>query len=257
MPRSGPNGTYTLPGAQATQQPGTPIPSAVNNQGYSDIEQTFNTPQPIAYGGTNATNAADALTNLGAIGFNVDQSAQSRSSADKVFTLKNSLQSWERIGDPTVAVNAPQVGWINLSPYIFLRARWIMTTTGNTGGLIGEASTTNGVSWQSGASDYRMQGRNLINGVETLYAPADRSSIAMGGVVYSTNFASGSIEFSGWNVPNSIGPAEVYSNVQSVSGWSVTQLSHIMLFSGARNAFRIYPIGGTISGTFILEGVRG
>lgn len=54
MPRSGPNGTYTLPGAQATQQPGTPIPSAVNNQGYSDIEQTFNTVQPRAYGGTDS-----------------------------------------------------------------------------------------------------------------------------------------------------------------------------------------------------------
>lgn len=55
MPRSGPNGTYTLPGAQATQQPGTPIPSAVNNQGYSDIEQTFNTVQPRAYGGTDSS----------------------------------------------------------------------------------------------------------------------------------------------------------------------------------------------------------
>lgn len=52
MPRSGPNGTYTLPGAQATQQPGTPIPSAVNNQGWSDAEQTFNTIQPVSYGGT-------------------------------------------------------------------------------------------------------------------------------------------------------------------------------------------------------------
>ena len=51
MPRSGPNGTYTLPGAQATQVAGTPIPSAVNNQGWSDAEQTFNTIQPVAYGG--------------------------------------------------------------------------------------------------------------------------------------------------------------------------------------------------------------
>lgn len=65
MPRSGILGTYSLPGAQAAQVPGTPIPSAVNNQGYSDIEQTFNTPQPIAYGGTGAATAvggADALS---------------------------------------------------------------------------------------------------------------------------------------------------------------------------------------------------
>lgn len=64
MPRSGPLGTYTLPGAQATQQPNTPIPSAVNNQGYSDIEQTFNTPTPVAYGGTNASTALGAVTTL-------------------------------------------------------------------------------------------------------------------------------------------------------------------------------------------------
>ena len=72
MPRSGVNGTYTLPGAQNTQQPITTIPSSVNNQGWSDVEQTFNTPQPLAYGGTGATNAADARTALGLdIGTNI------------------------------------------------------------------------------------------------------------------------------------------------------------------------------------------
>lgn len=68
MPRSGVNGTYTLPGAQNTQQPVTTIPSSVNNQGWSDIEQTFNTPQPLAYGGTGATSpvgAADAISTKG------------------------------------------------------------------------------------------------------------------------------------------------------------------------------------------------
>lgn len=65
MPRSGVNGTYTLPGAQKTQQPLTPIPSAVNNQGWEDVEQTFNTPTPIAYGGTNAGTVLGAQQNLG------------------------------------------------------------------------------------------------------------------------------------------------------------------------------------------------
>ena len=66
MPRSGPNGTYTLPGAQDEAQPNTTIQSSINNQGWADIEQTFNTPQPVAYGGTGATDAPTALTNLGA-----------------------------------------------------------------------------------------------------------------------------------------------------------------------------------------------
>lgn len=72
MPRSGINGTYTLPGPQATQAPLTPIPSAVNNAGWSDVEQTFNTVQPEAYGGTGASTFAQARTNLGlVIGTNV------------------------------------------------------------------------------------------------------------------------------------------------------------------------------------------
>lgn len=62
MPRSGPNGTYTLPGAQDEAQPNTTIQSSINNQGWADIEQTFNTPQPIAYGGTGATDAQGAVS---------------------------------------------------------------------------------------------------------------------------------------------------------------------------------------------------
>lgn len=75
MPRSGPVGTFTLPGAQATQVPGTPIPSAVNNQGWQDVEQTFNTVQPLAYGGTNAGTAVGAADNLSPAFVNVASAA--------------------------------------------------------------------------------------------------------------------------------------------------------------------------------------
>lgn len=67
MPRSGVNGTYSLPGPQKTQVPNTPILSSVNNQGYADIEQTFNTPTPEAYGGTNASTFAQARINMGLV----------------------------------------------------------------------------------------------------------------------------------------------------------------------------------------------
>lgn len=75
MPRSGINGTYSLPGAQATQVPGTPIPSAVNNQGWSDAEQTFNTIQPVAYGGTGASTFVGAADNLSPAFVNVASGA--------------------------------------------------------------------------------------------------------------------------------------------------------------------------------------
>lgn len=55
MPRSGVNGTYTLPGAQNGATPLQPISSAVNNQGWNDVAQTFNSVQPISYGGTGSS----------------------------------------------------------------------------------------------------------------------------------------------------------------------------------------------------------
>lgn len=64
MPRSGPNGTYTLP-AIYLAIPGSTIVVDQHNTPLQDIANTFNTVQPIDYGGTGADNAADALANLG------------------------------------------------------------------------------------------------------------------------------------------------------------------------------------------------
>lgn len=75
MPRSGPLGTFTLPGAQKTQQPNTTIPSAVNNQGWADVEQTFNTITPEAYGGTGASTFGGAADNLSPAPVNVASAA--------------------------------------------------------------------------------------------------------------------------------------------------------------------------------------
>lgn len=65
MPRSGVTGTYTLPPGTDNQVAGTPISPTMFNAFADDLEQTNNTPVPIAYGGTNAATAADARTNLG------------------------------------------------------------------------------------------------------------------------------------------------------------------------------------------------
>lgn len=65
MPRSGVVGTATPPPGTTPQQPNTVIQSAVWNSAIDDIYQTFNTPTPIAYGGSGAATAADARTNLG------------------------------------------------------------------------------------------------------------------------------------------------------------------------------------------------
>lgn len=64
MPRSGPSGTYSLPPIYLAI-PGTTIVVDQHNTPLQDIATTFNTVQPIDYGGTGADNAADALANLG------------------------------------------------------------------------------------------------------------------------------------------------------------------------------------------------
>lgn len=54
MPRSGPNGTYSLPPIYLAV-PGTTIIVDQHNVPLEDIETTFNTPTPILYGGTGAS----------------------------------------------------------------------------------------------------------------------------------------------------------------------------------------------------------
>lgn len=60
---------FTLPPGTTPQSPGDVIQSAVWNAAMDDVAQTFNTIQPIEYGGTNASTAGGALTNLGVSSF--------------------------------------------------------------------------------------------------------------------------------------------------------------------------------------------
>lgn len=76
MPRSPTN--YTLPPGSTPVVPDTVILSAIEQAFRQDVEQTFNTPQPIEYGGTNATTAAGARTNLGIVDASVQAFADCR-----------------------------------------------------------------------------------------------------------------------------------------------------------------------------------
>lgn len=135
MPRSGVVGTYTLPPGTDTQAPNTTISSSMFNGAMDDIEQTFNTATPIAYGGTGASTQAGAQTaldvpsNANAIRRDVDQSAQSESSARKTNIVRNTLQAWEQIG-AEVVVGSPvaNVQWLNLGVYKRLRLSGLVKT---------------------------------------------------------------------------------------------------------------------------------
>jgi hypothetical protein len=66
MPRS--PTVLTPPPGTLPFVPNTTIESGKANAVWLDLYQDGNTPRPIVYGGTGASNAADALNNLGAIG---------------------------------------------------------------------------------------------------------------------------------------------------------------------------------------------
>jgi hypothetical protein len=66
MPRS--PTVLTPPPGTLPFVPNTTIESGKANAVWLDLYQDGNTPRPIAYGGTGASNAADALNNLGAVG---------------------------------------------------------------------------------------------------------------------------------------------------------------------------------------------
>lgn len=76
MPRSGPPSyTYTLPPIYLAV-PGTTITAAQHNDPLEDIASTFNTIQPVVWGGTGSSNEAGARSNLG-LGSMATQAASS------------------------------------------------------------------------------------------------------------------------------------------------------------------------------------
>lgn len=73
MPRS--PTIYELPPGTVPQIPGTTIPSAVFNAAMADIANTFNTAQPVVYGGTGATSTIGAWDSLNSRGTAVPTSS--------------------------------------------------------------------------------------------------------------------------------------------------------------------------------------
>lgn len=85
MPRSGVTGTYTLPPGTDNQVAGTPISPTMFNAFADDVEQTNNTPVPIAYGGTASATGPDGLYALGLRGF-AKETTEQITNADTTLT---------------------------------------------------------------------------------------------------------------------------------------------------------------------------
>jgi hypothetical protein len=259
MPRSGPNGTYTLPGAQATQQPGTPIPSAVNNQGYSDIEQTFNTVQPEAYGGTGASTYEQALGNLGGISKSVDQSASADPAVTKVTILKNTLQAWEHISTQSYGA-AARYDFTNLGDFRSLRLSGVLLPAQTNATLLMRVSSDNGVTVVS--TDYDNQslyGTQAGTTVSAFSSVINGALIAVGGqsnnVFYPLNF---STDIQNFNQALYTQYRTEFMGVDQTPANLIGMVGGRQKASTARNAIILLPSVSTWAGAFLtLEGVRG
>lgn len=153
MPRSGVNGTYTLPPNTDNQQPLTHISSSMFNAAMDDVEQTFNTPTPIAYGGTGAATAVDARAELGvdfydgAMGLNAAQQGQARANIDAglVAGFRNKIIN----GDFGICQRAAS-GTQGPAAGIYGPDRWWFRGGSLTGGTLGFSSERNASPWWGG-----------------------------------------------------------------------------------------------------------
>lgn len=165
MPRSGVNGTYSLPPGTTPQQPNTTILSAVHNAAFDDVAQTLNTIQPISYGGTGSSDLSLNALNL-AIKDNIDQTKRVAFDVSSVTTgttrtitvgdadLTLRPQGWEKIGYTVLGSTTASIDFTGLSGYRALRVQGSLFAA-TSGGIMGmRVSSDNGVSYDSGASDY-------------------------------------------------------------------------------------------------------
>ena len=94
-----------------------------------DIANTFNTIQPVVYGGTGSSTANAAIDALGGVGRNHDQSALSASNTVKANIVKNALQSWETVADIVLASPASTIVQLNIDQYRVIHIEgWLYPT---------------------------------------------------------------------------------------------------------------------------------
>lgn len=185
-------------------------------------------------------------------------------SSDNIICLwyqrASSIPGWETIDVQTLS-GAASYAKTDLSAYRILRLTYDLTVSTDSTTLTLRTDSDNGASYDAGASDY---------GYQVDYAAGTGSA----GIVAAT--ATGIPLHLGANVGNATGEgnggtitltnfnqaayckviAEVH-NVRADGSLDTGIIGGRRLAATARNAFTIIPGGGTISGHFVLEGIRG
>lgn len=274
MPRNG-SGVYSKP-AGTTAAANTTIESAKYNSTIDDLVQDANTARPIVAGGTGATSKAGATTALEAVSYGAAQTlttpqktqavgnieavsygaAQTLTASQKNQALSNIGVAWERIGGlVTATAGSTQVAWTDLSAYRFLRLKFDLTPASSTALGI-RASTDNGSTYKSGATDYKRHGDFIANGTWGSLGLADANIVPLAAHTLAVNTVSGEVLIDTFNVSglSSIAVNTTYQG--TTAGFVSCRIGGLSVFSGAKNAFQLVATAGSFEGRFSLEGLR-
>lgn len=201
-----------------------------------------------------------ALTNIGALSNEQDQSAQSFSASRKINILKNTLQAWETIVEGSLSSAVASIDLINLADYRSLRLRGSLLAASSGGILAVRVSGNNGATFDSGAGDYPRTGPYWVGATSGVNTAAAAFIALSAGSVHNV---------AGFEVPFVLELEDFnrnkFTQFYSRSGYSppsgafTSGMEFGYRANGvAHNAIRILNTAGNIAagGQYLLEGRR-
>jgi hypothetical protein len=202
MPRNG-QGVYSLP-PNTTAVAGQTIESAPYNTVNNDIANDLNAARPVTAGGTGATNAADALDNLGGVGqsnfldaFSIGDGYYSARTLDARWLRRNG-NLYDAADYPELAALLPAlddgVSWTSSTIFTGGDARTIITTpTGylllnDDGSNTKVFTSTDAMSWSQVSTITGFRAFDVVRGAG-IYVAVDgtgKASVSSDAVAWST-----------------------------------------------------------------------
>lgn len=185
--------------------------------------------------------------------------AQALSATQKAQALKNIGSAWETIYDQAFSAQS-SIPITGLSAYRTLRINFYLTTSVDGTTVLMQTSTNNGSSYDASGTDYSYQ---IIysSGTTTTGATGNANGLFM----YLSSignalgeFSAGEFKLHEFNQAKYLSSLMIGGNSESSAGTMFTgHFWQRRLQATARNALRVIPASGTITGYMTVEGIRG
>lgn len=260
----------TQPPGTTPQNPGDVIQSAVWNAAIDDIYNIFNTIQPKEYGGTGSSDLSLSATDFRVkdgtdgtkrVAFDASNittaTTRTITMGDADVTLRP--QGWELIENAAINTAAASKAFSNLSAYRALRVTGFLIPVSDGVNLLLRSSIDNGLSFDSGASDYTYQ-HVEANGATLTGFQATTNAIQLNRTSVGNNTSEGisiNLQIEQLN-KNTYMQVSGSANVWNTSGSLLpVSINAARLSLTPRDSIQFRFAAGNIAGGFLtLEGVR-